>query len=87
MNKEEFRKNQPVAYRVLSHALKSNSLSHAYLLSGAQGAPLSQCALLLAQSVLCENPDEDGLACQKCTSCQQVERQEHPDFLKLAGIH
>lgn len=83
MNKEEFRKNQPVAYRVLSHVLKSNSLSHAYLLSGAQGAPLSQCALLLAQSVLCENPDEDGLACQKCTSCQQVERQEHPDFFKI----
>lgn len=84
MDKEEFRKNQPVAYRILSHALKSGSLSHAYMLSGPTGAPLKQTALLLAQSVFCPHPDEDGFACQNCLQCHQIAEQNHPDFFRLA---
>ncbi len=83
MNKEEFRKNQPVAWRVLSNALRSDRLSHAYLFSGMPGAPLRQASLLLAQSIFCEHPDEDGFACQQCLSCRQIEENSSPDVFKI----
>lgn len=89
MNKEELKKTQPVAWRTLSHALKNRRLSHAYLFYGQRGAPLSEMALLLAQSVFCEHPDEDGFACQECRSCRQTAKEQLPDFywLKPGSFH
>lgn len=89
MNKEEFRENQPVAWRVLSHALKSGRLSHAYLFYGPKGSPVSETAVLFAQSLFCEEPDEDGFACGKCSSCLAVKEERFPDYFRLApgGLH
>ncbi len=80
MNKEELKKDQPVVYRILSNALKRNQLAHAYLFSGQKGTPKLETALLLAQSILCPNPDEDGFCCEQCPQCKRVKQEESLDF-------
>lgn len=79
-DKSALKASQPVAWQVLSNALKNDSCSHAYLLYGPKGSAKNQLALLFAQSLFCENRDEDGFACQECEKCRQIEREENPDF-------
>lgn len=83
MRKEDLKNSQPVAWRILSSALQSGKVSHAYLFHGPQGAPLSQMALLFAQSLVCQHPDEDGFACQQCAACRRMANEESPDFFWL----
>lgn len=88
MNKADLKKNQPVAWKMLSRALKEDKVSHAYLFYGPKGSPKSQMALLMAQSLFCKNPDEDGFACQECGDCKRIEREENLDFYWMhAGGH
>jgi DNA polymerase-3 subunit delta' len=55
-------------------------LPHALLLKGAQGIGKLDLALNFAQSLLCEKPNADGMACQECSSCHWFEQDSHPDF-------
>ncbi len=55
-------------------------LPHALLLRGAQGIGKLDLTLNFAQSLLCEKPNADGLACQECRSCHWFELDSHPDF-------
>jgi DNA polymerase III subunit delta' len=55
-------------------------LPNALLLKGAQGIGKLDLALNFAQSLLCEKPDADGMACQECSSCHWFEQDSHPDF-------
>lgn len=55
-------------------------LPHAILLKGAQGIGKFDFAMNLAQSLLCEAPRADGMACQDCPSCHWFNQETHPDF-------
>jgi DNA polymerase-3 subunit delta' len=55
-------------------------LPHALLLKGAQGIGKLDLAYNFAQSLLCEKPRADGMACQECNSCRWFEQDSHPDF-------
>jgi DNA polymerase-3 subunit delta' len=55
-------------------------LPHALLLKGAQGIGKLDLAVNFAQSLLCEQPMDNGMACQKCNSCHWFEQDSHPDF-------
>jgi len=57
-----------------------NRLPHALLIKGAQGIGKFDLAMNFAQSLLCESPADDGLACQNCSSCRWFEQDSHPDF-------
>ena len=85
MDKEQLKKEQPVVYRTLSNALKQDRLAHAVLLTGPKGAPKTKTALLLAQSLVCEHTDEDGFACQACSACQRIQKEEAIDFRWIHG--
>lgn len=85
MLKQQLAKEQPIAYRTLSHALKNDMLAHAYLFYGPQGTPKEACAELLAQSVLCTNQDEDGFACEMCQDCIRIKEHRMTDFICLDG--
>ena len=85
MNKEVFKKNQPVVYRTLSNALKYNRLAHAYLFTGPKGSIKQESALLFAQSLVCDHVDEDGFACQECDACKRIENEESVDFRWVHG--
>lgn len=81
MDKTVFKTEQPIVYRVLSNALKRDHLAHAYLFFGPEEADKEGTALLFAQSIICEHPDEDGFACQKCARCKALENRESLDFI------
>ncbi len=83
VDKQKLKERQPVAWRILSNALKSGHISHAYMFYGQKGPDQSRMALLFAQSLVCEHPDEDGFACQQCDTCRQMEREISPDFYWL----
>lgn len=85
MNKEQFKKEQPIVYQILSNALKYNHLAHAYLFTGEKGNIKQDVALLFAQSLVCQHVDEDGFACQNCDVCKRMEKEESYDFHYIHG--
>ena len=74
---------QPVIYKTFINALKSNHLSHAYLLSGASGMPLKESAIYLAKSLLCDSPNP--LACNNCITCLRVDEGNYADIIVVDG--
>ncbi len=85
INKQELKTEQPVVYKVLSNALTKNRLAHAYLFSGQKGSIKEETAILFAQSLVCENTDEDGYACQCCDACKRIQNEESVDFHWIHG--
>lgn len=83
VDKKKLKERQPVAWKILSNALKSGRISHAYMFYGQKNPDQSRLALLFAQSMNCEHPDEDGIACQNCETCQLIARDMYPDFFWL----
>ncbi|MDO4467562.1 MAG: hypothetical protein Q4C49_11265 [Bacillota bacterium] len=84
MNKERFKRSQPIVYRVLSNALTKNRLAHAYLFVGNKGSKKEEAALLFSQSMVCEHTDADGFACQICDRCKRMENRESLDFIWIS---
>ena len=76
---EYLQEYQPVIYKTFVNALKTNKLSHAYLLSGSVGMPLKEAALYLAKSLICDNPSP--LACNKCLTCMRVDEGNYADVM------
>ena len=56
---------------------------HAWLLTGAAGLGQDELALALARAWLCEDPDNDGLACNLCASCHALDVFTHADLCIL----
>lgn len=85
MMKEQLVKEQPVAWQTLSHALINHKVAHAYLFHGPSGTPKEEFAYLLAQSLICANPDEQGYACESCNECTRIAQQNFSDLIVLDG--
>jgi DNA polymerase-3 subunit delta' len=58
-------------------------LSHAYLIHGREGIGKVEFARALAQSLLCENADQGGIACGTCPACHWFTQGNHPDFREI----
>ncbi len=71
---------QQGTWRQLWQAFTQQRLPHALLLSGAAGLGKGHFARAFAQSCLCENPNDSGLACGHCRPCQLSMSASHPDF-------
>src|SRR5574343_971830 len=58
-------------------------MPHALLLVGQKGLGKFELARRFAASLLCEAPQENGLACGKCLACNWFAQGNHPDFRLL----
>lgn len=58
-------------------------LPHALLLWGPEGLGKLQFARLVAQALLCEQPDPDFYPCEECLSCRWHHQEAHPDLRLL----
>lgn len=58
-------------------------LPHSLLLVGQKGLGKYELARQFAASLLCEQPQADGLACGKCLACNWYAQGNHPDFRLL----
>ena len=61
----------------------SNTLSHAYILEGAQGSGKHTVSLLTAAAFSCENKHKDGFSipCAECASCKKILSFKSPDVI------
>lgn len=67
-------------WRLLRQALSADRLPHALLLVGPRGIGKRAFAEAFAQSLLCGEPDAQGLACGQCRTCRFFAAGTHPDF-------
>lgn len=63
----------------------SDHLPHALLLAGSDGIGKKDFANILADSLLCEQVNDDGYACGHCNSCNVKKSNSHPDY-KYLGL-
>jgi DNA polymerase-3 subunit delta' len=68
------------AVELLQGQIKNDALRHAYLITGPAGIGRRTLALRFAQAINCSEPPEPGQACQQCTNCKQIAREQHPDM-------
>jgi DNA polymerase-3 subunit delta' len=61
-------------------AAMGDRMPHAILLHGRRGIGKLHFAQVLAQSLLCEKRQTDGLACGSCAACAWFAAGNHPDF-------
>lgn len=82
MLKELLKEQQPIVYKALENACLQHEVSSAYLFSGPYGTPKKEAAILLAQSIFCE---QEGLACETCNTCRRVKENSYADLVILDG--
>jgi DNA polymerase-3 subunit delta' len=70
---------QPRAVALLSRALETDRVAHAYAFVGPAGAGRMTTALAFAQALLCPNG-----GCGACNACRLVAAHQHPDLHVIA---
>ncbi len=70
----------------LNQRQRSGTLPHALLLSGQKGIGKQLFAQMLMKAVCCDEPNEEGFACQKCRSCQLIDAKSHPDVNSVTPV-
>ncbi|HIE04124.1 MAG TPA: DNA polymerase III subunit delta' [Candidatus Latescibacteria bacterium] len=70
--------DQAEAKKLVRSMFSSGMVPHALLVHGPVGSGKHLLALALAQTFLCESPEE-GLPCGRCRSCSSFASFEHPD--------
>lgn len=73
----------PGAWTQLQRARQDGRLPHALLLTGPAGIGKLAFAEVLASSLLCDTPRDDGTACGSCTACTWHASGNHPDFRRI----
>ena len=84
MFKQKLQSEQPIVYQTLYNALKKDSVSHCYIFAGPQGTSRFETAILLAQSLVCEDSD-DVFACEECVTCARIHNNNYADLIIIDG--
>ncbi len=75
---------QQQGVQLLQRSLERGRLGHAYLFSGDQLAELEALARTLAKTLNCSQPVKKGSVsvdcCDRCSSCQKIQNDSHPDM-------
>ncbi len=77
---EDIRGNE-AAVKHFQTALRTESISHAYLISGSEGSGKNMLADAFTAALLCEEGSTE--ACGHCKSCLQAASGNHPDIFRI----
>jgi DNA polymerase-3 subunit gamma/tau len=75
-------RGQPHVVMALSHAVRDDRVTHAYLFSGPRGTGKTSTARILAKALNCANPQE-GEPCDVCDSCVDIAKGVSLDVHEL----
>lgn len=67
---------------VLSYAVQSRNISHAYLFCGSRGTGKTSCAKILSRAINCLSP-VNGSPCGKCEACLATEDGTATDIVEM----
>jgi len=59
----------------LKNAIKNNHLAQSFLFCGPRGVGKTTCARIMAKTINCKNPTDEGEACNVCDSCKRFNEQ------------
>ncbi len=71
------------AVNLLRGHLVNKRVRHAYLITGPRGVGRRTLALRMTQGLNCPQPLAPGIPCGACSTCQRIERMQHPDLLPI----
>jgi len=67
-------------WQFLKKAIEMDKLSHAYLFFGEESLGKRKLAKEFIKLLNCQNSDKP---CQTCHSCQDIEKEVHPDLILI----
>ena len=75
---------QDTIVQILTNAINSNRVAHAYLLTGVRGVGKTTTARLIAMSLNCQNKKTDICEpCGKCDSCNTITNDHNLDVIEM----
>ena len=73
-----------VVIKSLTNTLKTNKLSHAYLVVGEDSLYSDEFILSFVKAIFClENKDKEFFSCEECKNCRSINHGNYVDFYKL----
>lgn len=75
---------QPHAVALLTRAIASKKVGHAYLFNGPSGTGKKTAALAFARAINCANPLIPGSTCGECGPCRAFASNSFPDLMIIA---
>lgn len=69
--------------KTIQNAFLEDKLSHAYLFVGPRGTGKTSVAKLIAKTINCEQPTEDGESCGCCETCKGIAKDQIADVVEL----
>ena len=63
----------------MQNAIRTDKVSHAYIIQGELGAGKEFIARVFAKTIQCERSKEEP--CEECRSCKQMDNKNHPDVI------
>lgn len=77
---EKFKDSQFVAYSLLVNAIRSNKLSHAYLIDTNHYEESFDFVLSFVKSIVCKNHYTNDNLCDICNLCQRIQNNNYPEL-------
>ncbi|MDU6574032.1 MAG: DNA polymerase III subunit delta' [Gemella haemolysans] len=75
-----------VVIKSLTNTLKTNKLSHAYLVVGEDSLYSDEFILSFVKAIFClENKEKNFFSCEECKNCHSINHGNYVDFYKLTS--
>lgn len=70
---ENYKKTQPIAYKILTNSIKKGRISHAYLIETNEYPKKMDFAISFAKFLLCAKHNVNSNQCNTCNICQRID--------------